>query len=110
MIKVIAISPLIFSVCAFANLANLEKKLNEQVDMIYCSAILEYVDSDKTYDHEKSLKLIKNADAINNSLYPEQRVNVIQVRKKYMKKLQDYSATKGSALELYEHLKCDLKV
>lgn len=94
----------------FADLVTLEDKLNEQIDTVYCSAILEYINSGSEYDKIKSHNLIKKAESINKTLHPSERADVIQFRIKYIDKLRNEDTSKEIALDLFNHLKCDLKV
>lgn len=91
-------------------MSTLEEKLNEQIDTIYCSAILEYLDSGIEYEKLKSSKLIKKAEKINKTLRSSERIDVIQFRNKYINKLGNEGASKENALNLFDYLKCDLKV
>ncbi len=87
-----------------------EKKINETVDAIYCSAFLEYIDSGVQYDQIKSHKLIKKAEEINSSIMRDYRTNVIADRNRYIANLKSKKTSKKAAIAMYDSLKCDLKI
>jgi len=87
-----------------------EKKINESVDTIYCSAFLDYIDSGVQYDQIKSHKLIKKAEEINSSLMRGYRTDVIADRSRYIAKFKSENFSKETVLAMYDSLKCDLKI
>jgi len=87
-----------------------EKEINETVETIYCSAFLEYIDSGVQYDQFKSHKLIKKAEKINSSIMRDYRTDVIADRNRYIASLKSKKTSKETASEMYDSLKCDLKI
>lgn len=106
--KIIVIISLIISFQVYGKV--LEKEINTTVNIIYCSAFLEYLNSGVQDDQIKSDKFIKKAEEINSSLVRGYRTHVIADRDSYKARLEESQLPKEVVRATYDNLKCDLKI
>ena len=105
---IIVIVSLIISFQAYGKVS--EKEINSTMNIIYCSAFLEYIDSGVQDEQIKAEKLIKKAEEINASLLSGYRSHVIADRDRYIAKLGESQLPKEVVRATYDNLKCDLKI